>query len=115
MKCYKHDIEMQPAVVDYEHRGVVIKGVQALRCPECGEEVIDVEEYAKIRKRIEAIIKPLKLRRKISAAGKRPVIYLPEDVVKAANIKIGDDVDIYMEDDKIIIAPVSHGGTGGRD
>lgn len=113
MKCYRHDVEMQPTVVDYAYRGVVVKGVQALRCPECGEEVINVEEYAKIRRRIEGIIKPLKLRRKISAAGKRPAIYLPEDVVKAAHIKIGDEVDIYMEDDKIIIAPIqSEGGVG---
>jgi YgiT-type zinc finger domain-containing protein len=108
LKCYKHDVEMKPAIVDYAYRGVVVKGVQALRCPECGEEVIGVEEYAQIKKRIEGIIKPLKLRRKVSAAGKRPAIYLPEDVVKAAHIKIGDEVDIYMEDDKIIISPIAN-------
>lgn len=106
MRCYKHDVEMQSVVIDYEYRGVVVKGVQAMRCPECGEEVIGVEEYAKIKRRIEGIIKPLKLRRRVSAAGRRPAIYLPEDVVRAAHIKIGDEVDIYMEDDKIIISPI---------
>jgi hypothetical protein len=97
---------MQSVVIDYEYRGVVVKGVQAMCCPECGEEVIGVEEYAKIKRRIEGIIKPLKLRRRVSAAGRRPAIYLPEDVVRAAHIKIGDEVDIYMEDDKIIISPI---------
>jgi hypothetical protein len=97
---------MQAVVIDYEYRGVVVKGVQAMRCPECGEEVIGVEEYAKIKRRIEGLIKPLKLRRRVSAAGRRPAIYLPEDVVRAAHIKIGDEVDIYMEDDKIIISPI---------
>jgi len=106
LRCYKHDVEMQSVVIDYEYRGVVVKGVQAMRCPECGEEVIGVEEYAKIKRRIEGIIKPLKLRRRVSAAGRRPAIYLPEDVVRAAHIKIGDEVDIYMEDDKIIISPI---------
>ena len=115
MKCYKHDVEMEPAFIDYEYRGVVVKGVEVLRCPECGEEVIGVEEYAKIRRRLEGIIKPLKLRRKVSAAGKRPAIYLPEDVVKAAHIKIGDEVDIYMEDDKIVIAPIQPEGGAGKD
>jgi len=106
LRCYKHDVEMQAVVIDYEYRGVVVKGVQAMRCPECGEEVIGVEEYAKIKRRIEGLIKPLKLRRRVSAAGRRPAIYLPEDVVRAAHIKIGDEVDIYMEDDKIIISPI---------
>ena len=42
-----------------------------------------------------------------AAGGYFPVVPWVEDVVKAAHIKIGDEVDIYMEDDKIIISPVS--------
>jgi YgiT-type zinc finger domain-containing protein len=107
MKCYKDEGEMVPVVIDYEHRGIVVKGVKALKCPVCGEEVIDVEEYGKIRRRIESMIKPLRLRRKISSAGNRPAVYLPDDVVNAVKVEIGDDVEIYVEGNRIIIEPVS--------
>ena len=107
MKCYKDEGEMVPVVIDYEHHGIVVKGVKALKCPVCGEEVIDVEEYGKIKRRIESMIKPLRLRRKISSAGNRPAVYLPDDVVNAVKVAIGDDVEIYVEGNRIIIEPVS--------
>jgi len=107
MKCYKDEGEMAPVVIDYEHHGIVVKGVKALKCPVCGEEVIDVEEYGKIKRRIESMIKPLRLRRKISSAGNRPAVYLPDDVVKAVKVEIGDIVEIYVEGNRIIIEPVS--------
>jgi len=47
--------------------------------------------------------KNLRLRRKISTAGKKPIVYLPEDVVKAIDAKIGDEVDVYVEGKKIVI------------
>ena len=102
---------MVPVVIDYEYHGIVVKGVKALKCPTCGEEVIDVEEYSKIKRRIESMIKPLRLRRKVSSAGNRPAIYLPEDVVNAMKVKIGDDVEIYVEGNRIIIEPVSSEST----
>lgn len=37
------------------------------------------------------------------AAGKRPAVYLPEDVIRAVDAKIGDEVEIYVEGNKIII------------
>ena len=107
MKCYKDGGEMVPTVIDYEHRGIVVKGVKALKCPVCGEEVIDVDEYGKVKRRIESMTKPLRLRRKISSAGNRPAIYLPEDVVNAVKVEIGDDVEIYVEGNRIIIEPVN--------
>ena len=107
MKCYKDEGEMVPVVIDYEYHGIVVKGVKALKCPVCGEEVIDVEEYGKIKRRIESMIKPLRLRRKISSAGNRPAVYLPDDVVNAVKVAIGDDVEIYVEGNRIIIEPVS--------
>jgi YgiT-type zinc finger domain-containing protein len=98
---------MVPVVIDYEYHGIIVKDVKALKCPVCGDEVIDVEEYDKIRRRIESMIKPLRLRRKISSAGNRPAVYLPDDVVNAVKVEIGDDVEIYIEGNRIIIEPVS--------
>jgi antitoxin component of MazEF toxin-antitoxin module len=39
----------------------------------------------------------LRLKRKISTAGKKPIVYLPEDVVKAIDARVGNEVDVYVE------------------
>jgi antitoxin component of MazEF toxin-antitoxin module len=39
-------------------------------------------------------------------ARNRPAVYLPDDVVKAVKVEIGDDVEIYVEGNRIIIEPI---------
>jgi len=106
VKCVKDEVELEEVEIDYDYGGVVVRGVKALRCPVCGEETIDLDQYEMIRRRLEAVIKPLRLRRKISAAGRRPVLYMPEDVIRAPNLKIGDEVEIHMEGKRIVIEPI---------
>ena len=102
-KCPKCSNEYEEVTVDYEYGGIVIRNVKALRCPGCKEELFTPEQYDAIRDRVRYVLQPLKLRRKISTAGKKPIIYLPEDVVKAINAKVGDAIDISVEGKKIII------------
>jgi len=45
----------------------------------------------------------LKTRRRIGAVMDRPMIYLPQRFVEATRVCIGDEVDVYVDDDKIII------------
>lgn len=106
MKCRKCRVDLEEVQTDYEHGGVLLRGVKALRCPKCGEELFTLEQYGEIKQRLLAVIKPLRLRRKVSEAGKRPAIYLPEDVVRAADVRVGDEIEIYMEGRRIIIEPV---------
>ena len=103
MKCYKDDGELKDVVTDYEYKGVIVKDVKALRCPVCGETMIPSEEVARIRRTIQEMLQPLKLTRKISSAGKRPTLYLPEDIVERTNIRIGDRVEIWTEGKRILI------------
>ena len=98
--CPKCNKECEEVTIDYEYQGVLIRNVKALRCPNCKEEVFTLEQYDTIRERLRNIIQPLKLKRKISTAGKKPIIYLPEDVVKAIDAKIGDEIAIYTEGKK---------------
>ncbi len=105
-KCYKHDSELREVSIDFEYKGVVLRGVKALRCPVCGDELLGLDQYGEVKRRIEAVIQPLKLRRRTSTAGKRPALYLPEDVMKATDVKIGDEVDIYTEGRRIVIEPI---------
>jgi len=106
VRCIKDDVDLQEVETDFEYGGVLLRGVKAMRCPVCGEESLDLEQYGMVKKRLEALVKPLKLRRKITVAGKRPAIYLPEDVIRATNTKVGDEVEIHTEGRKIIIEPV---------
>jgi hypothetical protein len=46
------------------------------------------------------VAQPLRSKRKIGTAGKKPIVYLPEDVVKAIDAKVGDEVDAYVEGKK---------------
>lgn len=101
--CPKCNKKCEEVTLDYEYHGIVLRNVKGLRCPDCKEELFTLEQYDTIRDRLRNVIQPLKLKRKISTAGKKPIVYLPDDVVKAINAKIGDEIDIYVEGKKIII------------
>ena len=101
--CPKCNKRCEEVTIDYEFQGVILCNVKALRCPDCKEELFTLEQYDAIRNRLSNVIQPLKLKRKISTAGKKPIVYLPDDVVKAIDAKIGDEIDIYVEGKKIII------------
>ncbi|HEX9862375.1 MAG TPA: AbrB/MazE/SpoVT family DNA-binding domain-containing protein [Candidatus Bathyarchaeia archaeon] len=102
-KCPKCDTEYLEVEVDFEYGDIILRNAKALKCPRCKEELFTPEQYSAIRNRIHSVVQPLRLKRKISTAGKKPIVYLPEDVVKAINAKIGDEVDVYVEGKKIII------------
>jgi len=43
------------------------------------------------------------LTRRITLAGKRPALYIPEDIVKTTGLKAGDEVDVYLQGKKRIV------------
>ncbi len=102
-KCPKCDATYVEVETDFESGGVLLRNVKALRCPKCGEELFTMEQYRAIWDRIHSLAPPLRLKRKISTAGKKPIVYLPEDVVKAIDAQVGDSVDVYVEGKKIVI------------
>ena len=106
-KCPKCKTEYAEVEVDFEYGDIILRNVKALKCPQCDEELFTPEQYRVIRERIRSVAQPLKLKRKISTAGKKPIVYLPEDVVKAINAKVGDAIEIYVEGNKIIIEKTS--------
>jgi len=48
--CYVEYVEVH---FDFELDGAVLRDVEALRCPVCGEEVFSPEQQETIRKRLE--------------------------------------------------------------
>lgn len=102
-KCPSCNVEYVEVETDFEYGDIVLRNVKETRCPKCGMELFTPEQYRAIKERLQSVVQPLKLRRKISAAGKRPAIYLPKDVIRAVDAKIGDEVEIYVEGNKIII------------
>ena len=103
MRCPEHSVEYETVKTTYEQFGVILKDVRCLRCPVDGEELFTIEQAEAIRKRIEALSPRLKLIRKITKAAGKPSIYLPPEIVKEANLKIGQEVAVYLADKKKIV------------
>jgi YgiT-type zinc finger domain-containing protein len=105
LSCPKCKTKYVETTTNFEYGDIILKNVKALKCPECKEELYTPEQYSEIRARIKSITQtqPLKLKRKISTAGNKPIVYLPEDIVHAADLKKGDEIEIYVEGKKIVI------------
>jgi len=104
MRCPEHNVEYQTVKTTYEQHGVILKEVKALRCPVDGEELFTLEQAEAIRQRIVTLSPRLKLKRKITRAGGKPSIYLPPEIVKQADLRIGQEVTVYLADKhKIVI------------
>jgi hypothetical protein len=103
MKCPEHQAEYETVKTTYEQFGVILKDVKALRCPVDGEELFTIEQAEAIRKRIAILSPRLRLTRKITRAAGKPSIYLPPEIVKQAELKIGQEVEVYLGDKRKII------------
>jgi len=88
---------------NYERFGVILKEVKALRCPVDGEELLTLEQAEAIHKRIANLVPRLKLVRKITMAAGKTSIYRAPEIVKEANLKIGQEIKICLGDRKRII------------
>ncbi len=107
MKCPEHGVAYQTVKTTYEQYGVILKDVKALRCPVDGEELFTLEQAEAIRQRVAYLSPRLKLKRKITRAAGKPSIYLPPEIVKQADLKIGQEVAVYLADkNKIVIEAV---------
>ena len=92
---------------DYEQFGVLIRNVDCLKCPRCGDELFTPEQVRTIRERIAALAPEVRLVRRISSAGKRPALYLPGEIVSRLNLAVGEEVSIYLEGKKrIVVEPL---------
>jgi hypothetical protein len=107
MKCPEHNVEYETVKTTYEQYGVILKDMKALRCPVDGEELFTMEQAEAIRKRIATLSPRLKLIRKITRAAGKPSIYLPPEIVKEADLKIGQEVAVYLADKKRIVIEAS--------
>ena len=103
MKCPEHGVNYQAVMTTNEQFGVILKDVKALRCPVDGEELFTMKQAEAIRLRIAALSPRLKLTRKITRAAGKPSIYLPPEIVKQANLRIGQEVAVYLADKKKIV------------
>lgn len=86
---------MKRTKVDYEQFGVIIRNVEAYKCPKCGEEVFTSDEVDYVQKRMEELLPQPRIARKITRVAKNPAVYLPRELLTAAGLKIGDEVVLY--------------------
>lgn len=84
-----------------------MRNVPCFRCHKCGDEIFSPEQVKLIREKIERFSPQIRVIRKISKAGKRPAIYLPERIAETMGLSSGDEVTIYLEGRKrIVIEPL---------
>lgn len=108
VKCPKDGSAYVKGKCDYEQFGIIIRNINCLRCPKCGDELFTPEQVRIIRERIGALAPEVRLIRRISKAGKRPALYLPKDIVSRLKLSIGQEVSIYLEGKKrIVIEPIT--------
>lgn len=103
VKCPRDKVEYVTARTDYEYQGMLFRNVEIERCPKCSEEVFTPAQYEKLRLRVQAMQPTLRLTRRITLAGRRPALYLPEDIVKTGGFKVGDEVDVYLQGKRKIV------------
>jgi len=82
MKFPEHNVEYETVKSTYEQYVVTLGQVEA------------------VRKRITAPSPRLKLVRKITRAAGKPSIYLPPEIVKEADLKIGQEVEVSGRQEK---------------
>ncbi len=107
MKCPKDGAEYREAETNFEYHGVIVPNAPCLKCPKCGEALFSPEQVKYIRERVASLAPEIKFTRKISRAGNRPALYLPDVIVEALKLHPGDEVSIYIEGKKrVVIEPV---------
>jgi len=48
----------------------------------------------------------LKLKRKISESGRTLALRIPKDIERTLQLEAGDEIELWVEDGKIIIQPI---------
>lgn len=105
--CYRCNVQYEAVRTDFSARGVIVKDVDGYRCPLCKEELFTSEQAGAIEKRIYALAPrvPASERTISSAAGKKPMMYLPEKALEAVGLHIGDKVMVSVQGKSIVINP----------
>lgn len=107
VKCPKCKVKYEETTCNYEQFGIIIPKTPCYRCPKCGDEVFSPEQVKAIRDKISALAPKIRVVRKISKAGRRPAVYIPEAIIKSLDLAPGDEVAIYLEDRKrIVLEPI---------
>lgn len=105
LKCPYCKVGYEPSKCTMEIAGFRLRGLDCLRCPECGDEVFTSEQMEIVQhKAKEAGVWGVRpgLKRTISRSGRRPVIAVPAEYEKLG-FTAGTKVNIYAEEDKLVL------------
>lgn len=105
LKCPYCKVKYEQSKCTIEVVGFQLRGLDCLRCPECGDEIFTSEQMEVVEhKAREAGVWGTKigLERTISRSGRRPVISVPAEYEKLG-FKVGTKVRVYVEGDKLVL------------
>jgi len=106
--CHACNLDMVPEIliVHFPKGGLPARGY---RCPKCRDELVPLDEA----QRVEAIAEKVglfgavnPLTKNITQCGNSLAIYIPKDFEKQLNLKKGEKVQVWLQDDEIVVKPV---------
>ena len=84
-------------------REIIITNLSGAKCLECDEKYFDADASDQIDEVLSKYTQPvIKFKRKIIEHDDRKVIDIPLELEEALHIKVGEEVEISMEGDRII-------------
>ncbi len=103
---------MKETVIDYdvEEEKITIHDVPALKCSGCGHITMNIEQaehFFKILERLHGPIKAFSLHRTLSSDGKSLILRIPKDIVHALNLSSSDEVEIWVDNKRVIVEKAS--------
>ncbi|MBI5176931.1 YgiT-type zinc finger protein [Candidatus Micrarchaeota archaeon] len=107
--CTKCGVEAEKALLPlYEHeKGIVLRDVEAFRCPNCGEFVFDEKQIIKVERRTQLIkVHRFSFKRKLTVSGRSLVVNIPEDIVRHMGMRKGQAAMLVPVDDKHLLIEV---------
>ena len=108
IKCHTCNINMSPEILNihFPKGELPAKGY---RCSKCLYELIPMEEGQRVEKQAEklglfGVVNPFL--KNITQCGNNLAVYIPKDFEKQLNLKKGEKIQVWLQDDEIVIKPI---------
>lgn len=108
MFCHTCDVEMVSDIlmIHFPKGALPARGY---RCPKCRNELIPLDEAQRVETIAEKVglfgaVNPLT--KNITQCGNSLAIYIPKDFEKQLNLKKGEKVQVWLQDDEIVVKPI---------
>ena len=111
-KCPKCKKNMKKTKIDYDidEEKITVHDVPALKCTSCDHISMSTEQaehFYNILEKLQGSQKTLSLHRTLSSDGKSLILRIPKDIAHALNLSSKDEVEIWVDGQRVIVEKAS--------